>query len=361
MKNWTVSDTFSKLSGEFRFVLNDTRIDSGAVAQIRPNWALLGGMRFALAAIVLGAHLVFMQPEHLLVKIAHWLNQFSAVAAFLMISGFSMADSYAARPQGFYERRINRIYPVYIVCFIFALVPFVVGGPLLNGAGGHIAEAPGILEFVGNAFLLQPVFVRPMLTIGQNWSLGVEALFYLLTPLFARLNPRAFFAVLLGSAMLYALHGTGRLPGIWAPWAGPGTPFYFVWFFLVGWALRFHNGQIAAFGVAAAAGLFAANQQSVAPPAGGGLIVAATGFVLIMNQNFQLSPRCARVADYLGDLSYPLYMVHYPLIWLLVACKAPPNVWLCIVVALIGSVVVLHGVDYPYRARIRRSKNVPIT
>lgn len=324
----------------------------------RPNWALLGGVRFVLALIVVGAHLVFVQPDHVLVKAAHWLNQFGAVGAFLMISGFSMADSYTSRPQGFYGRRIERIYPVYFVCFLLAIVPFLVGGPLLQGAGGHYAEAPGTREFLGNAFLLQPMLVRPMLSIGQNWSLGVEAVFYALTPLFARLSGRWIGICALVSAFLYAWHGAGKFaiyPWL-APWAGTGSPFYFAWFFLLGWALRLYPGPMAPFWVAGAAGLFAANTLSVSPAAGGGVLVAATGFLLLQNGQIQLSPRWSRASAYLGDLSYPLYMVHYPLIWLLIAGNWPRTVWICILLSLLSGVLLLHTVDYPYRARVRRVK-----
>jgi peptidoglycan/LPS O-acetylase OafA/YrhL len=57
-------------------------------------WPLLGGVRFLLALIVVGTHLIFFSPpcewSHGLLN----LSGFAAVLGFLIISGFSIAASY---------------------------------------------------------------------------------------------------------------------------------------------------------------------------------------------------------------------------------------------------------------------------
>ena len=51
------------------------------------------------------------------------MGSYAAVLGFLFISGYSMAASFEREPGGFYERRVWRIYPVFLATFAYAQVP----------------------------------------------------------------------------------------------------------------------------------------------------------------------------------------------------------------------------------------------
>ncbi len=65
-------------------------------------WPMLGGVRFLLALIVAGDHLALFFPASELSYNLKSLSSLAAVLGFLVISGFSIAASYAKEPQGFY-------------------------------------------------------------------------------------------------------------------------------------------------------------------------------------------------------------------------------------------------------------------
>jgi peptidoglycan/LPS O-acetylase OafA/YrhL len=95
-------------------------------------------------------------------------------------------------------------------------------------------------------------------------------------------------------------------------------------------------------------GYWAASQFPDLSPAG--YLVAATGVVLTRSVP-PIPERLARALVYLGDLSYPLYLVHVPLLawsqkW--VHC-GNPLVW--IGASLAAAAALYHAVDAPLRAR----------
>jgi peptidoglycan/LPS O-acetylase OafA/YrhL len=104
------------------------------------------------------------------------------VAMFFVLSGFLLARPYVARAAvrasfpatgHYYWKRFVRIYPVYAVTVVIALVAIPE-----NDFGGSLGQWVSSLT-------LTDVFVRAELPQGltQMWSLSVEATFYLVLPL----------------------------------------------------------------------------------------------------------------------------------------------------------------------------------
>jgi peptidoglycan/LPS O-acetylase OafA/YrhL len=90
------------------------------------NWALLGGLRFFLAFIVLTAHLGWYLPKSDPFLKFDKFSPVVAVLGFLLISGFSIAASLNASPKGYYFRRFIRIFPLYIFSIsISVLIPLI--------------------------------------------------------------------------------------------------------------------------------------------------------------------------------------------------------------------------------------------
>jgi peptidoglycan/LPS O-acetylase OafA/YrhL len=101
----------------------------------------------------------------------------SGVGFFYVLSGFLL--TWSARPgdraKAFWRRRFFKIYPNHLVTYVVAFVLLVATG-----------ASTGILGPILNLFLLQPWSPRLLDVISVNqvaWSLGCEAFFYLLFPL----------------------------------------------------------------------------------------------------------------------------------------------------------------------------------
>ena len=149
------------------------------------RWQVLGGLRFVLAMVVVSGHLSWFTPTGRPLLLTN-LGGTSAVLGFLVISGYSIAHSLDRRPQGFYRRRVLRIYPLYAAAVLYATVPFwfVLGtmGPSVGGAYHFTVALPTAGELVGNLLMAQNVACSPVGTNLLVWTLGIEAACYLAAP-----------------------------------------------------------------------------------------------------------------------------------------------------------------------------------
>ncbi len=82
------------------------------------NWPVLALARFVLAFIVVSAHAVnYTSAPGPLGLVGHF-NPFNAVMGFLLISGLSIGKSILSVREGFFIRRVKRIYPVYMASIL---------------------------------------------------------------------------------------------------------------------------------------------------------------------------------------------------------------------------------------------------
>ena len=142
------------------------------------QWSLLAGLRFLLALIVASGHLHLFVPRlGLMTPFAH-LGSIEPVLGFLVISGYSIGFSYSKNPDGFFSRRLHRIYPIYLASIILTL--------LVHVAIRHESlPQPGTL--VLNGLFLNQIFTSSY--VGPAWSLSLEFWLYCLVPFFFRSSP----------------------------------------------------------------------------------------------------------------------------------------------------------------------------
>src|SRR5215469_1953791 len=97
------------------------------------NWALSGLLRFSLACIVVCVHSAWFFGSGSLFEGVARLGGKAAVIGFLVISGFSIRASLDRAEEGFYTRRILRIYPAYVAAVLLTLgAQFATGGLVIT-------------------------------------------------------------------------------------------------------------------------------------------------------------------------------------------------------------------------------------
>lgn len=153
----------------------------------RAHIPALTGLRFVAALGVLCFHrgqaFLAGAPQPLQALVAHG---YVGVSLFFVLSGFILAYTYCERAgervslRGFYEARLARIYPVYLLGLLIAL-PF--GLVAWLAAPSLAARGQMALSFLASLLLVQAW--HPDSACGLNcpgWSLSVEVFFYLLFP-----------------------------------------------------------------------------------------------------------------------------------------------------------------------------------
>ena len=336
----------------------------------------MGIIRFALAMVVVFGHMpgrpFFPMPGP------------DAVQAFFVISGFYMAlilDGKYADLRTFYENRLLRLFPVYwIVAIASAFVMFGFDAAFrvdpadVEGAYAHFWSGAvlilsnitmlgqDILFFFSlspetGAFAYSPrvteqpdeIVAATALLAPQAWSLSIELMFYAVAPFLLRRSWKVIAIVALASLALRAGVGEafGFSPSRWPDKAFPAV----LCLFLLG-ALAYRFG----------------GAVSRIPPAWGvGLQIAI--LALIVNYNFLfdgadgriiLLPliavslpiifqtyRNSRIDRFIGDLSYPIYIVHILVIMLADRFVAGDIFWQVTAGTLAASVALLVFVDRP--------------
>ena len=156
----------------------------------------LDGLRAVAAYGIVATHVAFQTAtgSAVLERFDYFVAVFFALSAFLLARG--------GLREGYYSRRLARLAPAYVVCVAVVLLALP---PLAGVTWGQAAA---------NLMLVQ-VYVPHSLIDGltQMWSLCIEAAFYVVLPLYLRLDGRGRRAALAGSVAL----------GLAWPWAVAGV------------------------------------------------------------------------------------------------------------------------------------------
>lgn len=181
------------------------------------NIRAMEGLRGVAAFIVFFAHFADFSSAYLnhaapgfaaLMRLSNLGN--AGVDLFFVLSGFLIYASVISKPTAFVpyaQRRLRRIYPVFLVVFaVYLLASLAV--PSFSNIPADAAKLPAYLA--ANLLLLSPLWVATPLLINVAWSLSYEMFYYLAAPLMVRLlklrrwqpKMRVGLFVLLGAAYL---------------------------------------------------------------------------------------------------------------------------------------------------------------
>lgn len=332
-----------------------SHISSAAFTDTKPHYELLDGLRGVAALLVVFYHifegLSFAAGGTLITTINHG---YLAVDFFFILSGFVIGYAYDDRWKrnmtlgNFFTRRLIRLHPMIIMGTIIGAITFCIQGSV-QWDGSHVAISAVMLALLAAMFFI-PAYpgtgydVRgngEMFSLnGPSWSLFFEYIGNILYALFIhRLSNRglAILVALSGIGLawfaLFDIVGYGML-GV--GWTLDGANFWggmlrMLFPFSLGMLLSRHFRPIktrGAFWICSAVLLilfcvpYIEGKSLVCLNGVYELICIALVFpalVWIAASGKTTDKQSTRICRFLGDISFPLYAIHYPLMYLFYA------------------------------------------
>jgi peptidoglycan/LPS O-acetylase OafA/YrhL len=299
-------------------------------------WAILAYTRFALASIVVAAHLGAWFPSTGLLDQIHRFGGGFAVSGFFIISGISVAHSYQVAPKGFYQRRFLRIYPAYFLAVLFSFLVMILLPVRVIELGYIYSYKQSWWDFLGQFFFLQDFFVHRLLVNGALWSLSIEVFWYAFTPLLTRFP--TWILYVLWTVLIYLFS--------WLPYLPAGdVSILCSWAWLNGFLL-IQDKWNAVSKIFVVLGVYSIYYNCYAR--GDWNSLWGYGFLLVILFGFKrirLSDTACNIGNYFGKLSYPLYLIHYPTITLVCAGLHCDSLFLAIVAVFSATLMIYRVGD----------------
>lgn len=302
-------------------------------------------MRLLLAAVVIFFHVGYISGASIFAPLPHYFSGHLAVEGFFAISGFLIFASWerSSSLRDYWIKRAARILPGYWLATALCLaIAFLIGSfhvarflfanlTFLNFLGGSI---PGV-------FANNPEHGMN----GALWTIKIEVMFYIAVPIIVwlcrRVNRDAVLWTLFALSIVYRVLMADRntlalqLPGQLS-------------FFMIGALIHYHLRWFEANGkwiTAAAALLY------VAHVATGWFVFRPAGVATLTLSACLLLPVVKGPTRW-GDFSYGTYVLHWPVIQLVVAAGLyRTHPWLALAVTLlavaIGAVLSWFFVEKP--------------
>ena len=331
-----------------------SNISASAFSYTKAHYDLLDGLRGVAALMVIWYH-VFEGFAFASNSAIETLNHgYLAVDFFFILSGFVIGYAYDDRwgksltMKDFFKRRLIRLHPMVIMGAVLGAITFCIQGSV-QWDGTHVAISMIMLSLLCTIF-----FIPAMPGVGYEvrgngemfplngpcWSLFFEYIGNILYALFIRrLSNKALtvFVVLLGVALAaFAVFNVSTYGNIGVGWTLDGVNF-------LGGSLRmlfpFSLGMLmsrnfkpmkvkGAFWICTIAliALFSVPYlEGLEPLCMNGVyeafcvIVAFPIILWIGASGTTTDKQSTNICKFLGDISYPVYVIHYPLMYLFYA------------------------------------------
>lgn len=330
-------------------------ISSSAFADTKPHYELLDGLRGVAALLVVFYHIFegfsFAGGGTLITVINHG---YLAVDFFFILSGFVIGYAYDDRwkknltLKGFFKRRLIRLHPMIVMGAVIGCITFFIQGGV-KWDGTQVATSAVMLALLLAMFFI-PAYpgagydVRgngEMFSLnGPSWSLFFEYIGNILYALFIhRLSNKALtvLVILLGVGLSwFALSDVVGYGMIGVGWTLDGLNFWggmlrMLFSFTLGMLIsrNFRPFKVrGAFWICSVILLVlfcVPYVEGHSPVCLNGVfemvcIVVIFPMLVCLGASGQTTDkRSTRICKFLGDISYPLYAIHYPLMYLFYA------------------------------------------
>ena len=291
------------------------------------------------------------------------INSLLAVQGFYVISGFLIARvwdiKYAEQPNSirlFYGNRAARIFFMYWAVLLFALAAAlifyaargrwpqyltvdptlslqiilyqIVSNILLAGSSIALflgASAEGSLYFT-NDFMSSPIKIWPLLTLAPAWTLELELWFYLLAPFILRLRlPWIVGIAAISFVLRFGWYQTGHDVD---PWSYRFFPFELGVFLLgvIAYKVARYIPTVQWVSMMAYVAVVAAIVAYLPDYLATNRFLFLFAFAAFLPMIFELT-KDWRADRFLADMSYPLYLVHWPIMFLVSSVSKPIPSW----------------------------------
>ena len=333
------------------------------------KWSILAGLRFGLASIVAINHLADYADLGMFGFIR--FGTFEAILGFLLISGYSVSVSYLKEPKQFIFRRFKRVYPIYVASILVTLAVSI----FIQRVG-----IPSWRDLVFNLLFLNQLFTHNSL-VGPAWSLSLEFWLYCLAPALIIARPSWNRILVYTSFSSYLVYTSCRtlfhLPYYSNVGYGANLLFLsFIWICGLGLAREDSDRRVilrdialiftAHLGVSAVIQfLFRVKHHSVSVFFGHDLFPIGIQFLTLYVIFYIFARRIggpdgggrrSGILRFLGDVSYPLYLIHIPIYVALskTMLKAAAAYY---IIALLAAAVLYWMIDvYSKRRHLQLSK-----
>ena len=366
------------------------KIASAAFADTKPHYILLDGLRGVAALMVIWYHIFEAFATSPVDQ--HFNHGYLAVDFFFILSGFVIGYAYDDRwktmkAKDFIKRRLIRLHPMVIMGAILGAITFYIQGSV-KWDGSKVSLSMLMLALLMNLFLIPAApgsgpEVRgngEMYPLnGPSWSLFFEYIGNILYALFIRrLSAKALGVLVLlagiglASFAIFNFSGYGHLG--------------------VGWTMAGHNliGGFLRLLFSFSAGVLMSRKFKPVEVKGAFWICSLAIIILLsiphigeaealwMNGIYDAlctlvifpilvylgasgtttGKSSIKICKLLGDISYPLYMVHYPFMYLFYAWVWQENltftqIWPITLLLFLGTILVaylfLKLYDEPFR------------
>lgn len=348
-----------------------------SIIPTKPHFEILDGLRgLAAVAVVIFHFMEIAVPDYKNSFIAH---AYLAVDFFFCLSGFVIAYAYDQRLKtiglfNFLKIRLIRLHPLVIIGSVIGLVAFVFD-PMSNLFDNYQDKAfqmfvasclmipyPLVHERYFNLFHLNP----------PTWSLFWEYIANLVYALvLIRLRNKMLWFLTISAAIIlsYASYKAGNLSIGWAGdnfFGGAARIFYsFIAGILVyrsKWKIPSNIGFIP-IGILLLSVFLIPFSDQFNFAVDALVVIFFFPLLIILGAGAKLEKGAKWICRFSGEISYPLYMVHYPFIWLFMSYveNKKPSMNEMIAIMIIGvaglivfAYLVLIYVDIPIRKNLKK-------
>lgn len=381
----------SSIKNKLKQLMSNSKISAAAFADTKPHYDLLDGLRGVAALMVIFYHVFEAFATSPIDQ--RFNHGYLAVDFFFILSGFVIGYAYDDRwktmtTKDFIKRRLIRLHPMVVLGAVLGVIAFCIQG-CEKWDGTQVSISMVMLALLINLFLIPAVpgsgpeirgngEMYPL--NGPSWSLFFEYIGNIMYALFIRrMSTKALTALVvlagigLASFAIFNFSGSGHL----------GVGWTMEEYNLIGGFLRvlfsFSIGLLMSrvFKPIPVKGAFWICSLAIVvllsmPYVGNGEALWMNGIydsvcaILIFPMLVYLGAsgkttdkHSARICKFLGDISYPLYMVHYPLIYLYFGWVKKENLtfaeaWPEAVALVVGSIVLAYISLKLYDEPVRR-------
>ena len=282
-------------------------------------------MRFILAMIVVFGHATQLSTNAPLSPVAFLFDTHVAVSGFFAVSGYLVTKSYLSSNglRDYFTKRVRRIYPAYVGVILFCLA---VGALTTTLPLATFLTHPETWRYLAANLSLMN-FLQPSLPgalqdnhltalNGSLWTIKVEVMLYFTVPFLCicyRLWGHGMtLALCFIGALAWYIYFTYHFDHSLGPTIGhqfPGQMGYFVMGSVLGF-VTLSRAQVAIFTTIFLLYYIAARPLMPAPWSGGLDMVLIALFVIAIAASPILSIGIGRF----GDVSYGIYLFHFPII-----------------------------------------------